>query len=194
MSPAITGGRVRCCPADKSIGGNSPPGAVGVVKNHPKGGFMTKEELVTLFNQELFISDLKAKTRDAVLEELVDRAVETGHIRDRDLILDILKKREALGSTGLGNGTAFPHGRSLATPELLVLFARSKKGVDYGAVDGKPVHLFFMFIAPPVEKANRYLPALGQVVELIREEEPREALKKAATFEDFIQIIGGGEV
>jgi mannitol/fructose-specific phosphotransferase system IIA component (Ntr-type) len=155
---------------------------------------MNRQELFTLFSEELFIPSLKAKDRDGVLQEMVDHAAAAGVIRDRDVILGMLKNRESLGSTGLGEGVAFPHGRSLAIPSLMAFFARSVKGVDYGAIDGKPVKLFFMFIAPPIEKENRYLPALGQVVELIRDAGTREQLLQVAGYEQFRQIIlGDGE-
>ena len=153
---------------------------------------MTHEELFTLFSAELFIPDLKAKTRDEVLAEMVNHAAAAKVIRDQDVILGMLKNRESLGSTGLGEGVAFPHGRSLAIPSLMALFARSKKGVEYGAIDGKPVQLFFMFIAPPIEKENRYLPALGRVVELIRNEETRKQLMAMDGFADFQGILLGG--
>jgi mannitol/fructose-specific phosphotransferase system IIA component (Ntr-type) len=152
---------------------------------------MKQEELITLFSEDLFIPSLKAKDRDGALQEMVEHAASNGVIRDQDVILGMLKNRESLGSTGLGEGVAFPHGRSLAIPTLMALFAKSDKGVDYGAIDGKPVHLFFMFIAPPIEKENRYLPALGQVVELIRSEEVREQLMAVKSFEDFRRIVLG---
>jgi PTS system nitrogen regulatory IIA component len=154
---------------------------------------MNHEELITLFSEELFIADLKAKDRDGVLQEMVEHAAGADVIRDQDVILGMLKNRESLGSTGLGQGVAFPHGRSLAIPTLMAFFARSSKGVDYGAIDGKPVHLFFMFIAPPVEKENRYLPALGQVVELIRDEPTREKLMAVKSFAEFRTIILGDD-
>ena len=154
---------------------------------------MNRRELITLFSPELFIADLKAKTRDEALEEMVDYAVAAGVMRDRDVILGMLRNRESLGSTGLGEGVAFPHGRSLAIPSLMALYARSKKGVNYGAIDGKPVHLFFMFIAPPIEKENRYLPALGQVVELIRDAGTRERLMSATSFDALRELILEGE-
>ena len=150
---------------------------------------MTQEELISLFSPELFIPKLKAKKRDEALEEMVDHAVAAGVIRDRDVILGMLKNRESLGSTGLGSGVAFPHGRSLAIPRLMALVALSPQGVDYGAIDGKPVHMFFMFIAPPVEKDNRYLPALGQIVEMIRDDAKREKLMAVKKFEDFKAIL-----
>lgn len=152
---------------------------------------MNHQELITLFSEELFIADLKARDRDGALQEMVDHAAKAGVIRDRDVILGMLKNRESLGSTGLGLGVAFPHGRSLAIPSLMALFARSPKGVDYGAIDGKPVHLFFMFIAPPVEKENRYLPALGQVVEMIRDEATRQRLLEIKSFAEFRALILG---
>jgi len=154
---------------------------------------MKQEELITLFSPDLFIPDLKAKKRDDALQEMVEHAVKAGIIRDQDVILGMLKNRESLGSTGLGEGVAFPHGRSLAIPTLMALFARSEKGVDYGAIDGKAVHLFFMFIAPPIEKENRYLPALGQVVELIRDKDIRKKLLGVKDFEEFRGIVLGEE-
>ena len=184
------------CPAPYRLYGKVPsvvkPSATSAQTSGKEGNdSMNQEELITLFSEELFIADLKAKNRDGVLKEIVDHAATAGVIHDRDVILSMLKNRESLGSTGLGEGIAFPHGRSLAIPTLMAFFAHSKKGVDYGAIDGKPVHLFFMFIAPPVEKENRYLPALGQVVELIRDETTRDQLLKVKTFEDFRTIILG---
>ena len=152
---------------------------------------MNREELLSLFSPDLYIPKLKAKDRDSALAEMVDHAVEAGVIRDREVILGMLKNRESLGSTGLGMGVAFPHGRSLAIPKLMALVAISKKGVEYGAIDGEPIHLFFMFIAPPVEKDNRYLPALGQVVEMIRDDETREKLMKTGNFEEFKTLLEG---
>jgi len=154
---------------------------------------MKHEELITLFSADLFIPDLKAKNRDGALQEMVEHAARAGVIRDQDVILGMLKNRESLGSTGLGEGVAFPHGRSLAIPSLMALFAKSEKGVEYGAIDGKPVNLFFMFIAPPIEKENRYLPALGQVVELIRNKDTRKKLLAVKKFEDFRAILLGDE-
>lgn len=152
---------------------------------------MTREELLTLFKPELFIPNLNATSRDEALEEMVDHAVQAGVLQDRDVILGMLKNRESLGSTGLGNEVAFPHGRSLAVPGLMTLVAISQKGVDYGAIDAKTVRLFFMFIAPPVEKENRYLPALGKVVEMIRDEDIRKSMIRSGNFEEFQSIIGG---
>lgn len=152
---------------------------------------MNRQELFTLFSEDLFIPSLKAKDRDGVLQEMVEHAAGAGVIRDRDVILGMLKNRESLGSTGLGEGVAFPHGRSLAIPSLMALFARSEKGVEYGAIDGKSVHLFFMFIAPPIEKENRYLPALGQVVELIRDAGTRDQLMQVKDYDEFRRIILG---
>ena len=184
------------CPTPYRLDGKVPsvvkPSAKSAQASGKEGNdSLNQEELITLFSEELFIAELKAKDRDGVLKEMVDHAAVAGVIHDRDVILGMLKNRESLGSTGLGEGIAFPHGRSLAIPTLMAFFAHSKKGVDYGAIDGKPVHLFFMFIAPPVEKENRYLPALGQVVELIRDATTRDQLLKVKTFEDFRTIILG---
>ena len=140
---------------------------------------------------DMVLTDVDAACGEEVLERIVAACTGSGQIADGKSLLGALLRREQLCSTALGQGVAFPHGRSLAIPSLMAFFAHSKKGVDYGAIDGKPVHLFFMFIAPPVEKENRYLPALGQVVELIRDEAIREQLLSVKNFGDFRAIILG---
>ena len=103
----------------------------------------------------------------------------------------MLKRRESLGSTGIGKGIAIPHGRSLAVNEVRVLFARSTAGVDFEAMDGKPAHLFFLIVAPPQDKRNEYLPLLGRIVELVKEKKLRDKLLACETFEDLSDLLEG---
>ncbi len=107
------------------------------------------------------------------------------HFKDKDLLLDMLVNRESLGSTAIGKGVAFPHGRSLAIQELTVLFARSADGVDFNALDSKPTHLFFLIIAPPQDKENLYLQVLGHLVELIKSAALRKKLMEVKTFSEL---------
>ena len=101
----------------------------------------------------------------------------------------MLMNRESLGSTAIGKGVAFPHGRSLAIQELTVLFARSEKGVDFDALDKKPTHLFFLIIAPPQDKENLYLQVLGHLVELIKSAPLRKKLIAAKTFDELQETL-----
>ena len=81
----------------------------------------------------------------------------------------MLKRRENLGSTGIGRGIAIPHCRSLVVNKLRVAFGRKTDGVDFKAIDEKPVHFFFLIVAPPLEVSNQYLPVLGKIAQFSKE-------------------------
>jgi PTS system nitrogen regulatory IIA component len=146
---------------------------------------MKPNELAEFFHESLCIFDLKASDKHGVLTEMVKCISENLHFKDKDLLLDMLINRESLGSTAIGKGVAFPHGRSLAIQELTVLFARSAEGVDFNALDSKPTHLFFLIIAPPQDKENLYLQVLGHLVELIKSAALRKKLMEVKTFSEL---------
>lgn len=146
-------------------------------------------KILQYFDADLFCPDLESTTKDDVLAELTDRLVASSQVKDSGLILDMLKRRESLGSTGIGKGVAIPHGRSLAIGDLRVLFARSTKGVEFEAVDKKPVHLFFLIVAPPQDKQNEYLPLLGKIAELVKEKSARDQLQGCESFEDLSELL-----
>ena len=152
---------------------------------------MTSQELASYFKESLCIFDLKADNKRDALAEMVDAACAEYKLKDRDIILEMLLNRESLGSTAIGKGVAFPHGRTLAVPELSIVFARSPKGIDFDAVDKKPAHLFFLIIAPPQDKDNLYLQVLGQMVDLIKDDENRDRIANATSFDELQGIVGG---
>jgi len=152
-------------------------------------GVAQKKELAEYFDERLFIPEMKADSKHAAIEELVDALVSGGMIRDKGVIMEMLERREALGSTGIGHGVAIPHGRSLAAEDIMVVFGRSSKGVDFDSMDGKPVHLFFLIIAPPQDRFNQYLPFLGKVVELIKQQSVRNRLMEVGSFQDFLGVL-----
>lgn len=140
-------------------------------------------------HERLFLPDLKAREKDAALVEMVDHLVASGRVKARGVILNTIRERERIWPTAIGHGVAVPHGRSLVVPELTILFARSSTGIDFGAEDGELVRLVFLILAPYQDKENRYLPALGKVVELVADEVGRERLLGAASFEEFRRIV-----
>jgi PTS system nitrogen regulatory IIA component len=146
-------------------------------------------DVTGFFRPEFFIPKLRAKSKDAALKELTAVLVKSGPARDGELVLDMLRQREALGSTGIGKGVAIPHGRSLAVSEMVVLFARSSGGIPFDAVDGDPVRLFFLIVAPPQDRANRYLPFLGRLVEILKSDEIRARLLEVDDFESVVEIL-----
>lgn len=152
---------------------------------------MTSQELASYFKPTLCIFDLKAGTKRDALAEMVEAVCADRDIRDRSLILEMLLNRESLGSTAIGKGVAFPHGRTLAERDLSIVFARSAAGIDFDSVDKKPTHVFFLIIAPPQDRDNLYLQVLGRVVDLIKDDASRGRIATAKSFEELKDIIEG---
>jgi len=150
---------------------------------------MDNEDLTTYFDEQLFLPDLKAITKDDLLKEIVDQFVTIKYLKNSDIVLEMLRQREVLGSTGIGKGIAIPHGRSTSASDIMIAFGKSKTGVDYESIDGKPVNLVFMIIAPPQDENNRYLPILGKMVEILSKAKSRNKLMAAESFEEFIDVI-----
>lgn len=107
--------------------------------------------------------DLKAASKDAVLDELV--GLLGLDERTAPQLSRLLKRREQLGSTGVGRGIAIPHCRSLALSRLRLAFGLHRGGIDYDAVDHRPAHVFFLIAAPPTEVSSQYLPVLGRIAQ-----------------------------
>lgn len=150
---------------------------------------MEKGELLAYFQESLFVPSLNAATRDATLNELVRCFVDAKIFRNRNIVAEMLRRREMLGSTGIGHGIAIPHGRSTAVPEVMIAFGRSDKGITWEAIDGKPVHLIFLVLAPPQERNNRYLPILGGLVEFLSDSRHREKLRRIKSYGDLTRIL-----
>lgn len=145
--------------------------------------------LSEFFEEDLFIPALASTDKTGVLRELVDALVRSQRIREGEILFQMLEQREKLGSTGIGRGVAVPHGRSLAMTRLAFVFGRSEPGVEFDALDGKPVHLFFLTVAPPQDRSNLYLPVLGKIVETVKSARQRRRLLSAKDFEEVSEIL-----
>jgi len=141
--------------------------------------------------QALFISELKSKRKASVLEEMVSTLVTAEVTRHPDGVLDAVRRREALGSTALGKGIAIPHTRSTLVNERAIVVARSKKGIDFDSPDGSPTNLFFMIVAPPLERDPVYLNLLADIVRSVRLAKTRQRLLEAANFVALRRILAG---
>jgi PTS system nitrogen regulatory IIA component len=151
---------------------------------------MTSNELASYFSETLCIFDLKATNKRDALAEMVEKICEERDLKDQDIILEMLLNRESLGSTAIGKGVAFPHGRTLAVRDLSIVFGRSSSGIDFDAVDKKPTHLFFLIIAPPQDKDNLYLQVLGRMVDIIKENSARDQFMAAEDFSTLQSLVG----
>jgi PTS system nitrogen regulatory IIA component len=136
-----------------------------------------------------FLAELRARSRDKALEELLDCLVKTKEIKSKELVLEMLRQREKLGSTGIGKGVAIPHGRTLVTSKLAFVLGRSSKGIDFVSVDGQPVRLFFLILAPPQDPGNLYLQVLGKVAALARQKGLRTKLLNAKDQDEVKDIL-----
>jgi nitrogen PTS system EIIA component len=136
-----------------------------------------------------FLNDnLQAKNKTEVLAELSEMIIKVSPKLNQAQILDILQKREKLGSTGIGDGIAIPHGKIGALEELVVAFGRSKNGVAFDSMDGKPVHLFFLLLAPE-NSTGQHLKALAQISKMLKASNFRRNLMEAKSQSDLYKII-----
>ena len=101
----------------------------------------------------------------------------------------MLRRRESLGSTGMGRGIAIPHCRSLVANRLRLAYGRSRQGLDFQSIDGRPVHHFFLIVAPPLEISNQYLPVLGRIAQFAKEPDVPERLAALDRTDDFLRLL-----
>ena len=128
-----------------------------------------------LLNENLVIADLKAGDRKQALEEMVACLAAGRHGIDAQDLYAVLIEREKLGSTGIGNGIAIPHGKLEGLDTICLVFARSTAGIEFDSLDGKPVHLIFMLVAPS-NSAGVHLKALARLSRLLKEKNFRDDL------------------
>ena len=145
-------------------------------------------KLTDILDEGFIIPDLKAGSKRNVLEELVSVFTLKYPSIDTNEFLQVLLEREKLGSTGIGEGVAIPHGKVKDLDKLIVSFGRSEKGIDFNATDSQAVNLFFLLIAPE-SSTGSHLKALAQISRLLKDEKTRESLKKAETREEIYRII-----
>jgi mannitol/fructose-specific phosphotransferase system IIA component (Ntr-type) len=150
---------------------------------------MTHKEFVSYFQEDLFIPKLEAPSKEAALERLVEHLVDKSKIKNGKIVIEALKKRESLGSTGIGKSLAIPHGRTTVTSTLTVLYARSVDGILWDALDDKPVHFIFLILAPHQDPNNHYLPLLGKIVEFARDATVRKRLMKVDTHAGLLEVL-----
>jgi mannitol/fructose-specific phosphotransferase system IIA component (Ntr-type) len=130
---------------------------------------------------------LAARTKDEVLKELI-RLLRLDE-KAEAMLYKMLKRRENLGSTGIGRGIAIPHCRSLVVNNLRLGFGRRLEGVEYKAIDEKPAQYFFLIVAPPLEVSNQYLPVLGRIAQFAKEPDVPARLASLQTPEEFLKLV-----
>lgn len=135
-------------------------------------------KIVDIISPDAFIAHLRSRTKEDVLGELSERVERTHPSIKADNLASVLMEREHLGSTGIGDGIAIPHGKSSRFNRLVAAFGRSIPGIPFDSMDGKPTHLIFL-LAGPVESTGLQLQALTRISRLLMDEAFRQQLMAA---------------
>jgi PTS system nitrogen regulatory IIA component len=134
--------------------------------------------------------DLKADTKQGIIEEMVDRLVSAGRVRDRAAVLKAILDREAKMSTGMQNGVAIPHGKTDAVRELVAAVGIQKTGVDFESLDGLPCRIFILTLSP-IKRTGPHMQFLAEVSRLISQPSEREKLLNAITHAQIYELLTG---
>ena len=145
-------------------------------------------KIMDIFRKEYIIEELKAKTKRDVLAELSGVIHRENGAISHEYMVNTLLDREKLGSTGIGDGIAIPHGKLADLDELIVTFGRSKEGVDFDSMDGKPANLFFLLLAPE-NTTGLHLKALAKISKMLKDNAFRKKLIEAKSKDELYLII-----
>ena len=141
-----------------------------------------------LLSEESVVAVLKGRTKAEVIEELASLVAHTNPEVDYAALVRALEDRERLNSTALGEGVAIPHGKLMGVRRVIAAFGRSRQGIDFHSLDGKPTHLFFLLVAPE-DSAGQHLKALARISRLLKDENFRQRLLAAADAKELFAII-----
>ena len=144
-------------------------------------------KLRELFTPDVVNLDLKSDSKDETLKQLV--ALLNLDEKSESILYKTLKRRENLGSTGIGRGIAIPHCRSLVVSRLRLAYGRKLGGVEFKAIDDQPVHNFFLIVAPPLEVSNQYLPVLGKIAQFAKNDNVPRLLEELEEPEEFLRLL-----
>jgi len=137
---------------------------------------------------ETITVDLKAQDKKSAINELAEMLHKTKKTKKVAEVVEAVLEREKLGSTGIGQGVAIPHGKTNAVSEQIGVLGISQKGVDFHSLDGEPVYLIFLLVGP-AEIAGQHLKALARISRLFKDKFFRQALREAKSTEEIVKII-----
>ena len=145
-------------------------------------------KITDILVEDAVILDAESDTKSALLEEMAGALAAAVPGLEVDRLLKVLSEREALQSTGIGEGVAIPHGKVVGLDGLVASFARSRKGIDFDAIDQQPTHLFFLLVVPE-HSAGQHLKALARISRFLRDDEFRQGLMEAEDLESIFAAI-----
>jgi fructose-specific phosphotransferase system IIA component len=147
-------------------------------------------KIIDFLSKKAITTDVKSVKKEDVIKELIDTLIDAGDIekRHRNKLIEALMARESLGSTAIGQGIAIPHAKSDSVTKLVAAFGLSKKGVDFDSLDGEPVNIFFLLLAPQ-DSAGPHLKALARIARLLKDKYFRDNLRMCIDDKSVIRTI-----
>lgn len=144
--------------------------------------------IIDFLNEKAVIANMKATNKEAAIRELVDSLVKAEGIKGKEELIKILFNRESLGSTGIGQGVAIPHGKSNSVKKLVGAFGICHHGINFDALDGEPVYILFLLLAPE-DSAGPHLKGLARISRLLKDKFFRESLKALTDEKAIVKLI-----
>lgn len=145
-------------------------------------------KIAEFLSPKAVVAQLRAQSKADVLAEMSQSLVAAHPELDANRLVEVLQERERLGSTGIGEGVAIPHGKLAGLPQLMASFGVARDGVDFEAIDGKPTHLFFALVAPE-NSAGIHLKALARISRLFKNPQFRQSILGAQGPEEIYRLI-----
>ena len=149
--------------------------------------------LSKVLNKNVICTDLPGRSKDEVIQALLDVAMTTGKIKDRDAALESILERENKMSTGIQAGIAIPHGKTDAVDELVACVAIKREGVDFDSLDGKPSRIFIMTLSP-ANRVGPHVQFLAEISRLLKQKEAREQMLSVESVDELLHLIISREV
>ena len=148
--------------------------------------------LTDLLTVERIKIPLQGRTKDEILRELVSALGDQDGVNDSEDVLRAVREREAVLSTGIGNGVAIPHGKSPVVPTLIMAAGTTAQPIEFDSLDGEPVQLFFLLVGPETA-AGPHIKALSRISRLVRRDDVRNRLITSASAEEFFRALKEAE-
>lgn len=148
--------------------------------------------IVEILNEKSIKLPLEGRAKNEIIEELIDLAVASGVVEDRDALLQATLERESMMSTGIGKGVAIPHGKAKGVKGLCASLGIADRDIDFQALDGEPVRIFF-FLASPPDVISPHVRALARISRLLNRDSFREGLLEAKTVQDVLELFRASE-
>ena len=145
-------------------------------------------KIMDFLDKRAITANLKATDKEGVIRELVDLLASAGDIKNKEELIKSVMTRESLGSTGIGQGIGIPHAKTQSVKSLVAALGLSHAGVNFESLDGEPVHIFFLLVAPE-ESAGPHLKALARISRMLKDKHFRDILRKAKDEKELLHTI-----